>query len=322
MAYNLISEIVRGNIQFPENSDAYAANGAFHAGINQTINLYTDTKQSSSGVRDEFLAVHQMEQDDDNVIQHVTKPENYPQLENWEDILNFRTVNQIQNTFHAPAFLPHKSHWKGLPDGPKQLSFGERFKPFFPILEAAFLTSSVWHILKGIGYLKDYHTFQTNKSEHEILCLQDSLKAAFELLECLPDKKTVINSQAWRYHPEKGGPSFIVNAKAYKICAIGPPKKNTNLPHPRVIATQTRIEALLLADNLNISFNDAVKHIKDNSLQGSSASENQEIQPEHLEEDSEELNGDPIQEQEQNHSEEESDYFNIESENSEDSEDL
>ncbi|KIJ28762.1 hypothetical protein M422DRAFT_269974 [Sphaerobolus stellatus SS14] len=36
--------------------------------------------------------------------------------------------------------------------------------------------------------------------------------------------------------------------------------------------------------------------------QGSSANENQEIQPEQLEEDSEEVNGDPIQEQEQDHS--------------------
>ncbi|KIJ26692.1 hypothetical protein M422DRAFT_272202 [Sphaerobolus stellatus SS14] len=101
------------------------------------------------------------------------------------------------------------------------------------------------------------------------------------------------------------------------------------------------------AYNLNISFNDAVKHIKGNNhqvqkqdrrsakhknkrkppqkiqrSQGSSVNENQEIQPEQLEEDSEEVNGDPIQEQEQDQSEEESDYFNIESEDSEYSEDL
>ncbi|KIJ31968.1 hypothetical protein M422DRAFT_266335 [Sphaerobolus stellatus SS14] len=54
MAYNLIFEIVCGNI--PENSDAYAANGTFHARINQIINLYTDAKQSSYGVRDELQA--------------------------------------------------------------------------------------------------------------------------------------------------------------------------------------------------------------------------------------------------------------------------
>ncbi|KIJ31755.1 hypothetical protein M422DRAFT_266507 [Sphaerobolus stellatus SS14] len=238
----------------------------------------------------------------------LTEPENYPQPENWHDILNFWTVNQIQDTFHAPAFLPHKSHWKGLPDGPKQLLFGGRFKSFFPPLEA------------------------DTKSEHDILYLQDGLQAAFELLECLPDKKTGINSQAWKYHPEKGGPSFIVNAKAYKIHGVGPPKKNSNIPSPRTIATHTRIEALLLGDNLNISFNDAAKHIKDvqqstrirkppqkiQRSQGSSANENQEIQPEHLEEDSEEVNEDSIQEQEQDHSEEESDYFNIESDDSED----
>ncbi|KIJ22423.1 hypothetical protein M422DRAFT_277154 [Sphaerobolus stellatus SS14] len=310
MAYNLIFEIVRGNIQFPENPDAHAANGTFHASINQIINLYRDAKQSSYSVRDELrasvqtvkallpiakekmsayvnaktviwipsriyldfwirciqelkflqsrvakqrpsnacnltllnmhlikcivtnpredsftrfvlqdlnfqpssqhfgiffiptlhcqtLAVYQMEQDDDPVIQHVTstrgkrkqrqkdpsedprrteeyplgthpswheitdildtnptliintpsnlqfsqspngqihhiqllckwthnyictinpifltEPENYPQPETWQDILNFWTINQIQDTFHAPAFQPHKSHWK------------------------------------------------------------------------------------------------------------------------------------------------------------------------------------------------------------------
>ncbi|KIJ29384.1 hypothetical protein M422DRAFT_269221 [Sphaerobolus stellatus SS14] len=125
--------------------------------------------------------------------------------------------------------------------------------------------------------------------------------------------------------------------------SIGPPKKNTNLPNPRAIATHTRIEALLLADNLNISFNDAAKHIKGNNClaqkqdrrsakhknqrkppqkiqrsQGSSASENQEIHKEHLEEDSEEVNGDSMKEQEQDYSEEESDYLNIESDDSED----
>ncbi|KIJ32551.1 hypothetical protein M422DRAFT_265566 [Sphaerobolus stellatus SS14] len=56
MVYNLICEIVHGNIQFPENSDAYAANGTFHAHINQISNLYTDAKQSSYGVRDEMAA--------------------------------------------------------------------------------------------------------------------------------------------------------------------------------------------------------------------------------------------------------------------------
>ncbi|KIJ50003.1 hypothetical protein M422DRAFT_245791 [Sphaerobolus stellatus SS14] len=408
MAYNLIFEIVHGNIQFPENSDAYAANGTFHACINQIINLYRDAKQSSYDVRDELrasiqsvkallpiakqkmsayvnaknviwipsrvyfefwirhiqelkflqsrvakqrpsnacnltllnmhlikcivtnpcedsftrsvlqdlnfqpssqcfgiffipalhcqtLAVYQMEQDDDAVIQHVTsthekhkqrqknptedprrteeyplgthpswheitdildtnptlillckwthnytctinlifltEPENYPQPETWEDILNFWTINQIQDTFHAPAFQPHKSHWKGLPKGSKQLSFGERFKSFFPPLETEFSTSTVWHILKATGYLKDYHIFLSTKPEHDILSLQDHLQAAFDLLECLPDKAAGINTHPWKYHPDKGGPSFIVNAKAYKIHGVGPPKKNTSIPY-------------------------------------------------------------------------------------------
>ncbi|KIJ33715.1 hypothetical protein M422DRAFT_264333 [Sphaerobolus stellatus SS14] len=495
MAYNLIFEIVRGNIQFPENSDAYAANGTFHARINQIINLYRDAKQSSYGVRDELrasiqtvkallpiakekmsayvnakttysvtkvlqsrvakqrpsnacnltlltmhlikcivtnpredsftrfvlqdlnfqpssqrfgiffiptlhrqtLAVYQMEQDDDPVIQHVTstrgkrkqcqkdpsedprrteeyplgthpswheitdildtnptliintpsnlqfsqsangqihhiviqllckwahnytctinpifltEPENYPQPETWQDILNFWTINQIQDTFHAPAFLPHKSHWKGLPKGSKQLSFGERFRSFFPPLETEFSASPVWHILKAIGYLKDYHTFLSTKPEHDILSLQDGLQAAFDLLECLPDKVAGINTQPWKHDPYKEGPSFIVNAKAYKMSGVGPPKKNTNTPCPRAIATHTRIEALLLADNLNLNFNDAIKHIKGNNQQaqnqakhsakhrnkrkppqkiqksqGGSANQTQEIQLEHLEED-------------------------------------
>ncbi|KIJ30148.1 hypothetical protein M422DRAFT_268392 [Sphaerobolus stellatus SS14] len=355
MAYNLIFEIVHGNIQFPENSDAYAAIGTFHAPINQIINLYTDAKQSSYGVRDELQASIQTVKAllpvakqkmaayvnakiviwipsriyFDFWIRHIQelkflqtrvakqKPSNACNLTflniyiYWnkrsknriQDIMLFQEllsivtnpcedsftrsalqdlsfqpssqhfgifflptlavhqmgqdddlVIQIQDTFHAPAFLPHKSHWKCLPDGPKQLSFGERFRSFFPPLEADFLTSSVWHILRGIGYLKDYHTFLSTKSEHGILCLQDG-----------------INSQPWKYHPEKGGSSFIVNAKAYKIHGVGPPKKNTNIPRPRAIATHTRIEALLLlllADNLNISFNDAAKHIKGNTVTG------------------------------------------------------
>ncbi|KIJ22332.1 hypothetical protein M422DRAFT_277285 [Sphaerobolus stellatus SS14] len=229
-----------------------------------------------------------MEQDDDSVIQLVTsthgkckqhqkdpqkileelrKPENYPQPETWEDILSFWTINQIQDTFHALAFQPHKSHWKGLPKGSKQLSFGERLKSFFPPLETEFSTSSVWYILKAIGYLKNYHIFLSTKPEHDILSLQDHLRAAFDLLECLPDKAAGINTQPWKYHPDKGGPSFIVNAKAYKIRGVGPPKKNTSIPHPRAIATHTRIEALLLADNLNINFNDTIKHTKGNNQQ-------------------------------------------------------
>ncbi|KIJ30931.1 hypothetical protein M422DRAFT_267449 [Sphaerobolus stellatus SS14] len=125
----------------------------------------------------------------------LTEPENHPQPETWEDILNFWTINQIQDTFHALAFQPPKSHWKGLPKGSKQLSFGERFKPFFPPLETEISTSSVWHILKAIGYLKDYHIFLSTKPEHDILSLQDHLRAAFDLLECLPDKAAGINTQ-------------------------------------------------------------------------------------------------------------------------------
>ncbi|KIJ57398.1 hypothetical protein M422DRAFT_238990 [Sphaerobolus stellatus SS14] len=50
MAYNLIFEIVCGNMHFPENSDAYAANGVFHSHLNQVIQLYKDAKTSSYGV--------------------------------------------------------------------------------------------------------------------------------------------------------------------------------------------------------------------------------------------------------------------------------
>ncbi|KIJ24848.1 hypothetical protein M422DRAFT_274268 [Sphaerobolus stellatus SS14] len=252
MAYNLIFEIVCGNIQFPENSDAYAANGTFHACINQIINLYTDAKQSSYGVREELQASIQTVR----ALLPVAK-------QKMAAYVNVKTVIWIPSRIYFAFWIRHK--------------------------------------------------------------------------------KTGINSQPWRYHPEKGGPSFIVNAKAYKICGVDPPKKNTNIPHPRALATHTRIEALLLADNLNISFNDASKHIKGNNClaqkqdrhsakhknqrkppqkiqrsQGSSASENQEIQPEHLEEDSEEVNGDSIQEEEQDYSEEGSDYLNIESDDSED----
>ncbi|KIJ30944.1 hypothetical protein M422DRAFT_267465 [Sphaerobolus stellatus SS14] len=238
----------------------------------------------------------------------LTEPENYPQPETCQDILNFWTINQIQDTFHAPAFLPHKSHWKGLPKGSKQLSFGERFKSFFPPLETEFQ-----QVL--------------TKPEHDILSLQYGLQAVFDLLECLPDKAAGINTQPWKYDPDKGGPSFIVNAKAYKIHGVGPPKKKTNIPRPGAIATHTRIEALLLADNLNLNFNDAIKHIKGNNQQAqkqakhsANANQTQEIQLEHLEEDGIQEQEQEEQEQEggEDHSEEESDHFNNESEDSED----
>ncbi|KIJ25930.1 hypothetical protein M422DRAFT_273069 [Sphaerobolus stellatus SS14] len=139
--------------------------------------------------------------------------------------------------------------------------------------------------------------------------------------------------------------SLNVSQTRQQIRGVGPPKKKTNIPRPRAIATHTRIEALLIADNLNLNFNDAIKHIKGNNQQaqkqakhsakhrnkrkppqkkqksqGGSANQTQEIQLEHLEEDS-------IQEQEQeqqeeeggeDHSEEEPDQFNKESEDSED----
>ncbi|KIJ45352.1 hypothetical protein M422DRAFT_251122 [Sphaerobolus stellatus SS14] len=188
--------------------------------------------------------------------------ENYPKPVNWQDILNFWTVLQIQDVFHAPAFKPHKAHWTGLPHGPRQLSFGDRFNAFFPPLETHFSTSSLWHLLKTTGYLKDYHHFLNTKSDHEILSLQDGLKAAFELFECLPDKCSAINSQPWKYHSEKGGPTFIINAKTYKICGVGHHKKTQKQPRPRAVATHTHIEALLIADQLQVPFDHAFKQIK------------------------------------------------------------
>ncbi|KIJ30052.1 hypothetical protein M422DRAFT_268514 [Sphaerobolus stellatus SS14] len=44
MAYNLIFEIIRGNLKFPENSDTYVANGTFHSRINGIIKLYEHAK--------------------------------------------------------------------------------------------------------------------------------------------------------------------------------------------------------------------------------------------------------------------------------------
>ncbi|KIJ35433.1 hypothetical protein M422DRAFT_262394 [Sphaerobolus stellatus SS14] len=390
MAYNLIFEIVHGNIQFPGNSDAKAANGTFHARINQIINLYTDAKQSSYGVRDELQAsIQTVKTLLPTVKQKMAAYVNAKTViwipfriyfDFWIRYIQELKFLQIRVTKQRPSnacnlTLLHMYLIKSIVANPREDSFTRfvlqdlNFQPssqhfgifFHPTLHCHTLAVHqmeqdedpvIQHVTNTYGKHKkhqkdieeDPRRTEHTKSEHDILCLQDGLQAAFELLECLPDKKkTGINSQPWKYHPEKGGPSFIVNAKAYKIHGIGPPKKNTNLPHPRAIATHTRIEALLLADNFNNSFNHAVKHIKGNNWQaqkqdrcstkhknkrktpqkiqrgqGSSANKNQEIQPEHLEENSEELNGDPIQEKEQDHSEEESDYFNIESEDSED----
>ncbi|KIJ25945.1 hypothetical protein M422DRAFT_273034 [Sphaerobolus stellatus SS14] len=389
IAYNPMFEIVRGNIQFPENSDAYAANGTFHACINQITNLYRDAKQSSYGVRDELrasiqtvkallpitkekmsayvnaktviwipsriyfefwirciqelkffqsrvakqrplnacnltllnmhlikcivtnpredsftrfvlqdlnfqpssqrfgiffipthhhqtLAVYQMEQDDDPVIQHITstcgkrkqcqndpsedprRTEEYPlgTHPSWHEITDISDTNPTL-IINTPSNLQFSQSTNGqihhiviqllckwthnytCTINPIFLTEPENYPQpetwqdilnlaFFPPLETEFSASSVWHILKAIGYLKNYHTYLSTKPEHDILSLQDGLQAAFDLLECLPDKAAGINTQPWKYDPDKGGPSFIVNAKAYKIGGVGPPKKNTN----------------------------------------------------------------------------------------------
>ncbi|KIJ33255.1 hypothetical protein M422DRAFT_264801 [Sphaerobolus stellatus SS14] len=198
-----------------------------------------------------------------------------------------------------------------------------RSTPLEPIHHGMRLQTFSTQILLSLSIL-----LQISNSPNLPISLQDGLQAAFDLLECLPDKAAGINTQPWKYDPDKGGPSFIVNAKAYKIRGVGPPKKNTNTPRPRAIATHTRIEALLLADNLNLNSmmllntsrhrNKRKPPQKIQKSQGGSANQTQEIQLEPLEEDG-------IQEEEQeeeeggeDHSEEESDHFNNESEDSED----
>ena len=43
-------------MKFPENKDAYVANGTFHERINQIIKLYEHAKSKSYGVSDELRA--------------------------------------------------------------------------------------------------------------------------------------------------------------------------------------------------------------------------------------------------------------------------
>ncbi|KIJ31228.1 hypothetical protein M422DRAFT_267178 [Sphaerobolus stellatus SS14] len=105
---------------------------------------------------------------------------NYPLLDTWEDILRFWIITGIQSLVHAPAFQPHKSYWKGLPPGPQQATFAQRYKTFFPPLSLKFSTTSYWNYFLEYGYMKDYHDILRTNTEEEILNLTDSLKATFD----------------------------------------------------------------------------------------------------------------------------------------------
>jgi len=56
MAYNLVYEIVRGNVYFCEDSDAYAGNAVFHKCFQNYISMYTKAVNRTYGVRDELLS--------------------------------------------------------------------------------------------------------------------------------------------------------------------------------------------------------------------------------------------------------------------------
>ncbi|KIJ31939.1 hypothetical protein M422DRAFT_266306 [Sphaerobolus stellatus SS14] len=176
----------------------------------------------------------------------------YPLLETWEDILGFWSITGIQSLVHAPAFQPHKSNWKDLPPGPQQAIFAQQYKTFFSPLSVKFSTTSHWNYFLEYGYMKDYHDILRTKTEEEILNLTDSLKAAFDYLQCLPSRSPNSTSQAWIYDNEKGGPCFIVNAKGYKLLAIGARKPQKCDVKPRAVATHTHIQLHLVADKLNV----------------------------------------------------------------------
>ncbi|KIJ35383.1 hypothetical protein M422DRAFT_262344 [Sphaerobolus stellatus SS14] len=187
---------------------------------------------------------------------------NYPLLETWEDILRFWSIAGIQSLVHTPAFQPHKSYWKGLPPGPQQATFAQRYKTFFPPLSVKFSTTSYWNYFLEYGYMKDYHDILRTKTEEEILNLTDSLKAAFDCLQCLPSRSPNSTSQAWIYDDEKGGPCFIVNAKGYKLLAIGARKPQRRDVKPRAVAAHTHIQSLLVADKLNIPVTEVSEYLK------------------------------------------------------------
>ncbi|KIJ33724.1 hypothetical protein M422DRAFT_264342 [Sphaerobolus stellatus SS14] len=100
--------------------------------------------------------------------------------------------------------------------------------------------------------MKDYHDILWMKTEEEILNLTDSLKAAFDCLQCLPSRSPNLTSRAWIYDNEKGGQCFIVNAKGYTLLAIGARKPQKCDVKPRAVATHTHIQSLLVADKFNI----------------------------------------------------------------------
>ncbi|KIJ28710.1 hypothetical protein M422DRAFT_270012 [Sphaerobolus stellatus SS14] len=187
---------------------------------------------------------------------------NYPVLNNWDDIMQFWSIQGIPKLVHVPSFNAHKAYWKGLPPGPQQLAFADCFHSFFPPLTVKFQEGSYWISYLTNGYIKDYHEILKSYTEQVVLNFQDSLKAAFDLLECLPDRAPDPRSQAWKYNDNKGGPCFTVNARTYKIRGIGPKKARNPETRPKAVATHMHIHSLLLADSQQITVPEAVKYIK------------------------------------------------------------
>jgi hypothetical protein len=186
----------------------------------------------------------------------------YPEVNSWNDVMHVWSVTGIQKLVQNPIFVPHKYHWSPLPRGRQQESFGNRATTFFPDPDIDIPIKSVWNRFLTRGYIKDYHEYITNehRTEAEKEQLEEGLKQAFNLLDCLPNREIKTTSNPWRYDEDTNGPTFIVNAETYRIRGIGS-VSNKNKTRYKLTAAGKSIDALLMADTDGITVEQAEKQI-------------------------------------------------------------
>jgi hypothetical protein len=194
---------------------------------------------------------------------HFLKRDEYPQPKDWNDVMHVWSVGGIQDVVLKPVFLPHKSHWPGLPRGPQQTPFRKRADIFFPPLDTAFAPNSIWHRLCQRGYIKDYHAYLSGDdyTEEEKTILREGLRQAFDLLDCLPNRDVNAKSGPWHFDSEKKGPTFLVNAKTYLIRGVGAKSAQRSDTHVKLTAAGLTVDALLVADAEDIPVEDARKQV-------------------------------------------------------------
>jgi hypothetical protein len=179
--------------------------------------------------------------------------------------MNLWSVEGIQKIVTNLIFLAHRHHWSGLPRGRPQVSFGTRAASFFPPKDTRFNSASFWGRFIHRGYLKDYHTYMSSDAhtEEDKEQFNKCLFKAFDLLDCLPNRDVSIKSQPWHFDTDTQGPTFLVNAKTYRIKGVGnTSQRKKHQTQQKLMAGGVNIDILLLAETENLSIDLAQKQIK------------------------------------------------------------